>query len=52
MADVNKLHVKKGDTVMWKCRNCGHVHVGTTAPDVCPVCDHPQAFFEVKCENY
>lgn len=43
---------KKGDTVMWKCRNCGHVHVGTTAPDVCPVCDHPQAFFEVKCENY
>ncbi len=35
-----------GDVVAWKCRNCGHIHVGKTAPDVCPVCNHPQAYFE------
>ncbi len=38
---------KKQDTVIWRCRNCGHIHVGTEAPKVCPVCDHPQAYFEV-----
>lgn len=37
---------------IWKCRNCGHIHVGSKAPDVCPVCNHPQAYFEVKAENY
>ena len=37
---------------MWECRNCGHVVVGTSAPEVCPVCKHPQAFFEVRNENY
>lgn len=42
---------KDGDTV-WVCLNCGHIHIGTTAPGVCPVCAHPQAFFEVKAENY
>ena len=34
-------------TVLWKCRNCGHIHVGNSAPKVCPVCDHPQAYFEI-----
>ena len=43
---------KKGEKVMWFCRNCGHVHVGTKAPGVCPVCAHPQAYFEPKKENY
>lgn len=42
---------KDGDTV-WKCKNCGHIHVGPKAPEVCPVCAHPQAYFEVKAENY
>lgn len=37
---------------MWECRNCGHVVVGTAAPEVCPVCNHPQAFFEIRRENY
>ena len=36
----------------WKCRNCGHIHVGTDAPGVCPVCAHPQAYFEMKANNY
>ena len=43
---------KKDKVVVWKCRNCGHLHVGTEAPRVCPVCKHPQAYFEVKKENY
>ena len=43
---------KKGDTVMWKCRNCGHIHIAKTAPDECPVCSHPQAYFEVRAQNY
>ena len=42
---------KDGDKI-WKCRNCGHIVVGTKAPDVCPVCNHPQSFFEVHAENY
>ena len=42
---------KDGDT-MWKCRNCGHIVIGKNAPEVCPVCVHPKAFFEVKAENY
>lgn len=37
---------------MWICRNCGHVHYGDKAPKVCPVCAHPQSFFEIKCNNY
>ncbi len=41
-----------GEVKIWKCRNCGHIVVGTGAPDVCPVCDHPQSFFEIKAENY
>ncbi len=42
----------KDDVVIWKCRNCGHVHIAKAAPDVCPVCAHPKAYFEVKAENY
>lgn len=42
---------RDGDTV-WQCRNCGHVHVGKQAPETCPVCDHPQAHFEIKKTNY
>jgi len=42
----------KAETMVWECKNCGHLHVGTDAPKVCPVCNHPQAYFEVKAENY
>lgn len=42
---------KDGDT-MWECRNCGHIVIGKEAPKVCPVCDHPQSYFEVRAENY
>ncbi len=42
---------KDGDTI-WQCRNCGHVVIGKEAPEICPVCDHPQAYFEIKAENY
>jgi rubrerythrin len=43
---------KKGSIVVWKCRNCGHIVVGTEAPKICPVCKHPQSYFEIKAENY
>lgn len=43
---------KRGSITIWKCRNCGHIVVGTEAPKVCPVCNHPQSYFEVKAENY
>ena len=43
---------EKAGIVMWECRNCGHLVTGTKAPEVCPVCAHPQAFFEVRKENY
>ena len=43
---------KRGSITIWKCRNCGHIVVGTKAPAVCPVCAHPQAYFEIKAENY
>ena len=43
---------QKGDEIVWVCRNCGHIHVGKTAPGKCPVCDHPQAYFEEKANNY
>ena len=42
---------RDGDAV-WQCRNCGHIVVGKKAPAVCPVCDHPQAYFQIKPENY
>ncbi len=43
---------KKSGSVHWKCRNCGYVHEDISAPDKCPVCDHPQAYYEIWCENY
>ncbi|MBS4536167.1 rubrerythrin family protein [Clostridium sp. D2Q-14] len=43
---------KKENQQMWYCRKCGHVHVGEKAPGVCPVCQHPQAYFEIKQSNY
>ena len=49
--EEGKVFKKDGVTV-WKCRNCGHIHVGATAPEVCPVCAHPQAYFEVQAKNY
>lgn len=42
---------KDGD-VMWHCVNCGHIHIGKKAPEVCPVCDHPKSYFKLKAENY
>ena len=42
----------KSEVKVWECRNCGHIVVGTAAPEVCPVCAHPQAYFEVRAENY
>ena len=42
----------KSEVKVWECRNCGHIVVGTNAPDVCPTCAHPQSFFEVHSENY
>lgn len=43
---------KRPEVKVWKCLNCGHIHVGEEAPDVCPVCSHPQSYFEVKADNY
>lgn len=40
------------DVVIWKCRVCGHIHIGKVAPRICPVCAHSQSYFEIKCENY
>lgn len=49
--ETRSVFEKSGVTV-WECRNCGHIVVGTTAPEICPVCKHPQAYFEVRKENY
>ncbi|MGN1398377.1 MAG: rubrerythrin [Erysipelotrichaceae bacterium] len=43
---------EKSEVKVWECRNCGHIVVGTKAPEKCPVCDHPQSYFEVHAENY
>lgn len=43
---------EKSEVKVWECRNCGHIVVGTKAPDVCPVCNHPQAYFEISAENF
>ena len=56
----NKIlkHLQEGNTFKgesplgWKCRNCGHIHLGAEAPELCPVCAHPRAYFERKAENY
>ena len=49
--EEKKCFVKK-EVAVWVCRNCGHKHVGKNAPEVCPVCDHPQAYFELESKNY
>ena len=46
-----KVFSKDGDAI-WICRNCGHIVIGKDAPNICPVCNHPQSYFEVKAENY
>ncbi len=43
---------EKSDEVMWRCRNCGHLVIGKKAPEICPVCAHPQSYFEVEATNY
>ena len=53
LKNVETLSVfEKSDVKVWKCRNCGHIIVGTKAPEVCPTCNHPQSYFEVLAENY
>ena len=43
---------EKSEVKVWECRNCGHIVVGTKAPEVCPTCNHPQSYFEIHAENY
>lgn len=43
---------KRKEQKIWKCLNCGHIHVGESAPEVCPVCSHAQSYFEIKADNY
>ena len=53
LENIEKGIVFKGDGVtVWKCRNCGYIHIGDSAPEECPVCKHPQSFFEIRAENY
>ena len=47
----NQVFVKPGESV-WQCSNCGHIHIGKEAPGVCPVCEHPQAYFQLQAKNY
>jgi len=49
--ETAKVFAKEGE-VVWQCRNCGYIHIGKEAPEVCPACLHPQAYFEVKKENW
>ena len=53
LKNVQDLKVfEKTDVVVWECRNCGHLHIGLKAPKVCPVCAHPESYFEVRKVNY
>lgn len=53
LKNIEENHVfKKEEETVWQCRNCGYIHVGKEAPQMCPACQHPQAYFEVKKENY
>ena len=53
LQNVETMEVfKKSGVTIWECRNCGHIVVGTEAPDICPVCKHPKSYFEVRAENY
>ena len=47
-----KAVFEKCEVKVWECRNCGHIVVGTAAPDLCPTCDHPKAYFEINAKNY
>ena len=48
----NEMVFSKDGDAIWQCSNCGHIVIGQKAPDVCPVCKHPQAYFQMKAENY
>ncbi len=53
LGNINdNLVFARGNETVWICRNCGHVHIGDSAPMVCPVCAHPQSYFEMKATNY
>ncbi|MCI8497458.1 MAG: rubrerythrin family protein [Clostridiales bacterium] len=53
LKNVNEDRVfQRGEVKVWQCTNCGHIHVGTEAPEICPVCAHPQAYFQIKANNY
>ena len=53
LKNIEKNQVFKRDTsTLWKCRNCGHVHEGNVAPNICPACQHPQGYYEIFTENY
>jgi rubrerythrin len=53
LENVEKAEVfAKEEVKVWECRNCGHLHVGNKAPEVCPTCAHPQSYFEINAENY
>ena len=47
-----KAVFEKSEVKVWECRNCGHIVVGTKAPEICPTCDHPKAYFEINAKNY
>ncbi len=49
--ELAKVFAKEEEKI-WECRNCGHIHIGDKAPEVCPTCDHPQAYFEINAKNY
>ena len=53
LANVNgSLVFSRDGDMVWECSNCGHIHIGKSAPEVCPVCAHPQSYFRLKAENY
>ena len=53
LKNLETAHVfEKSEVKVWECRNCGHICVGVKAPEVCPVCNHPQSYFELKSSNY
>lgn len=53
LKNVETMQVfERSEVKIWECRNCGHIVVGTKAPEVCPTCNHPQSFFEISAENY
>ncbi|MBR6138281.1 MAG: rubrerythrin family protein [Prevotella sp.] len=48
----DKVVFSRDGDVIWQCANCGHIVIGKDAPEICPVCDHPQSYFQIKAENY